>query len=98
MSLRRKSPYDFENASYEIIDAEEALRRVKNNKADVNKIRAIYGSELLECELRNNGKIYPLIIPQNIYAYTELTIDQVRHKVQSMAGLLQVLSSADKIY
>ena len=98
MSRRRRSPYDFENASYEIIDAEEALRRVKNNKADVNKIRAIYGSELLECELRTNGKIYPLIIPQNIYEYTELNIDQVRHKVQSMTGLLQVLSSADKIY
>lgn len=98
INKRRRSPYDFENATYEVISAEEAVNRIRNNKRDASKIRAIYGKGLFELELRVNNKVYPIIIPYSMEQRTGLTVDQIRHKAQSMTGLQQILSSADKIY
>lgn len=95
MQGRRSALFDYQNATYDVISADEAMARVRANKADADKIRALYGDDYLEVELRNNGKIYPLHSPDYIGGYDS---DKIRHMTQSMTGLNTLLQAADKIY
>lgn len=68
-STRRNSPMDYAGATYEEITAAEAQRRITRNPADAEKVRALYVNgngvnDYLELELRNNGKVYPVHIPE----------------------------------
>lgn len=112
MDARRGSHIDFYNSDYEVVDAATAVQRCREHPQDVTKLRVLFGSApqttFLELDLRNNGKPYPIVLPGDAsFAQAMVEIgapnyskvaDWVRHKVQSWAGLQQVLARASKIY
>lgn len=111
MGLRRGSRIDFYNATYEPVSAETAAVRVRATPSNVDHIRAIYGNDFLELDLRANNKVYPVVLPEldnkkfvrslqavGAPANEDKVRDWLRHKVQSNVGLRTVLSAADKIY
>jgi len=109
MTARRGSEIDFYNSDYEEVDARTAVQRVRENPSSVDHIRAIFGKQFLELDLRNNNKVYPVVMPTSdnglfnkrmldLGASASNIADWVRHKVQSYKGLETVLGAADKIY
>lgn len=109
MKKRRGSEIDFYNSDYEAVDARTAAQRVRENPSSVDHIRAIFNKQLLELDLRNNNKVYPVVMPTgdnilfnrrmiDLGAPDNKITDWVRHKVQSNRGLEAVLGAADKIY
>lgn len=109
MVRRRGSEIDFYNSNYEEVDARTAAQRVRENPSSIDRIRAIFGNQFLELDLRNNNKIYPVVMPTpdnrtfatrmiDLGAPENKVQDWARHKVQSNRGLEAVLGAADKIY
>ena len=61
---RRAVRYDYGKANYDEISAEEAIRLVKQDKHNIQKLRIIYrlddASSLVEYEVRDNGSVYAI--------------------------------------
>ena len=93
-SGRKFATYDYGKATYTPISAEEAIRLVKANSEDIEKLRIIFGGKLVEFELRNNGKLYTVYRDAN----TPYDIDGTHYKNVGYMPWRKVLQYADKIY
>lgn len=94
---RRVVRYDYGKANYDEISAEEAIRLVKQDKHNIQKLRIIYRladkSSLVEYEVRDNGSVYA------IYGSSDsVTIDGKTYKNIRYAPWKKVLENADLIY
>ena len=94
---RRSVRYDYGKANYDEISAEEAIRLVKQDKHNIQKLRIIYrlndASSLVEYEVRDNGSVYA------IYGSADsITIDGKTYKNIRYAPWKKVIENADLIY
>lgn len=90
---RRNRLYDYGKAQYKVITPEEAIQMVKNNKQEVQNLRIIFNSSLVEYEVRDNGNIYAIY--RSSYP---VTIGDKTFKNIGYAPWKAVLYAADKIY
>ena len=94
---RRAVKYDYGKASYEEISAEEAVRLVKQDKHNIQKLRIIYRladkESLVEYEVRDNGSVYAIYGSPN-----PISIDGKQYKNIRYAPWKKVLENADLIY
>lgn len=94
---RRAVKYDYGKATYDEISAEEAIRLVKQDKHNIQKLRIIYRlsdkESLVEYEVRDNGSVYAIYGSSN-----PITIDGKQYKNIRYAPWKKVLENADLIY
>ena len=95
---RRSVRYDYGNANYEEVSADEMIRDVKQHKENIKNYRIIFDvnnfESLVEYELRDNGSIYA------IYGDSEhsVEIDGKIYKNIRYAPWQKVARAADLIY
>lgn len=91
---RRTIKYDYGKSDYQVISPEDAIRLVRQDKHNIQKLRIIYQGDLVEYEVRDNGSVYA------IYGNSDrtVTLGDKSYKNIRYAPWKAVIENADKIY
>lgn len=90
---RRSKLYDYGNAIYKVISAEEAIQLVKQNREEIQNLRIIFDDNLVEYELRNNGSIYAIY-----RSLDHIFVGGKEYKNVGFAPWQAIVRAASKIY